>query len=77
MPGPILRFPDQFDQLAHRRRSSVEVRKAPEQVDPRQLDAVGGADEADVPARAGGMDRLHHRLLRADGLDDGVRPDRP
>src|SRR6266540_4356212 len=40
---------------------------------PRQLDTVGDADEADVPARAGGMDRLQHRLLGADRLDDGVR----
>ena len=31
---------------------------------------MGDADEADVPAGAGGADGLHHRLLGADGLDD-------
>src|SRR6266536_602280 len=40
---------------------------------PRQLDTVGDADEADVPARAGGVDRLQHRLPGADRLDDRVR----
>ena len=35
--------------------------------------AVGDADVADVAAGPGGADGLHHRLLGADGLDDGVR----
>ena len=34
---------------------------------------MGDADVADVPAGAGGADRLHHRLLRPDRLDHRVR----
>jgi hypothetical protein len=34
---------------------------------------VVDADEAHVPAGAGGVDRLHGRLLGAHGLDHGVR----
>src|SRR3954447_2614001 len=34
---------------------------------------MGDADIADVTARASGADGLHHRLLRADSLDRGVR----
>jgi hypothetical protein len=72
-----LAVPDEVDELgqeaAHRGRPSVNVRKAPEQVHPVQCDAVSDADEADVAAGARGVDGLHHRLLRADGLDHGVR----
>jgi hypothetical protein len=38
-----------------------------------QLDPVSDADVADIPAGTGGADGLHHRLLRADRLDDRVR----
>ena len=38
----------------------------------RAADVVRDADVADMPAGAGGADRLQHRLLGADGLDDGV-----
>jgi hypothetical protein len=48
----------------------VEVAKAPEQLHPGQRDAVTDADEADVPAGPRSVDRLHHRLLGADRLDD-------
>ena len=66
--------PDQVDQLrqeaAHRGGPSVEVGKAPEQLHRGQRDAVTDADEADVPAGPRSVDRLHHRLLGADRLDD-------
>ncbi len=48
---------------------------SPEQIHTGQLDAVSNPDEADMPASAGGPDRLHHRLLHADGLDDRVCPE--
>ena len=72
-----LAAPDQLDQLgqeaAHRGGAAVQVHKAPEQIHRRQLDAVGDADEADVPPGAGGVDCLQDRLPRADRLDDRVR----
>jgi hypothetical protein len=40
---------------------------------PRESTRRGAADEADVAARAGGADDLHHRLLAADRLDHRVR----
>src|SRR5207237_657459 len=57
----------------HRCGPSVQVHEAPEQLDPPQGDVVGDADEADVPAGPRRADRRHHRLLRADRLDDRVR----
>jgi len=48
------------------------LREAPEQVHAVQCDAVGDADEPDVAAGARGVQRLVHRLLRADRLDDRV-----
>lgn len=36
---------------------------------------MGDADEPDVPAGAGGADRLVHRLLGSHGFDDAVRPE--
>src|SRR5438034_145418 len=72
-----LAVPDHLDQLgqeaAHRGGAAVQMDEAPEQVHRRYLDAMGDADEADVPAGAGGVDRLQHRLLGADRLDDRVR----
>ena len=59
-------------EATHRGGSAVDVRQAPEQVHAVERDAVGDADEPDVPARAGGVEGLIHRLLRADGLDHGV-----
>ena len=77
MPGSIVAGPDQVDQLgqepAHRGGAAVQVHVGEEQLLAGQLDAVGDADVADVPAGAGGADGLHHRLLGADGLDDRVR----
>jgi hypothetical protein len=71
-----LAVPDEIDQLGqeapHRRGSAVHVGEAPEQVHAVHGDAVGDADEADVPAGAGGADRLIHGHLGADGLDHGV-----
>src|SRR3954447_22491265 len=72
-----LPVPDQVDQLrqeaAHWGRPAVEMREAPEHVHAGDRNVVGDADEADVPAGAGGVECLHHRLLRSDRLNDGVR----
>jgi hypothetical protein len=48
----------------------VQVDVAVEQFLAGQGDVVG---DADVAAGSGGADGLHHRFLRADGLDDAVR----
>src|SRR5215216_3561921 len=69
-----LPVPDEVDELgqeaAHRGGAAVHVREAPEQVHASERDAVRDADEADVSARACGVQRLAHRFLRADRLDD-------
>src|SRR5215203_2620276 len=44
-----------------------------EELLPRDLHVVEHADEPHVTACPRGADGLHHRLLRADGLDDRVR----
>src|SRR5204862_3619066 len=71
-----LPVPDQVDQLGqeapYRGWAAVEVGEAPEQFHAGNGDVVRDADEADVPAGAGGVERLHHRLLRTDRLDDRV-----
>jgi hypothetical protein len=51
----------------------MHVREAPEEIHSRDGNIVTDADEADVSARAGRVERLHHRLLCADSLDHGVR----
>ena len=53
----------------------MQVHSGEEQLLAGQRDLVGDADVADVPARAGGADRLHHRLLGAHRLDHAVRPE--
>src|SRR3954468_24191264 len=77
LAGVDLAVPDQVDQLgeepAHGCGATVEVGEAPEHVHSGYRDVVGDADEADVPAGTGCVERLHHRLLRPDRLDDGVR----
>jgi hypothetical protein len=50
----------------------VHVREAPEQVHAFDRDAMGDPHAADVPAWWRGVNGLVHRLLGADGLDDGV-----
>ena len=40
-----------------------------------ELDSVRDADVAHGPAGAGGTDRLHHRLVGTDALQDGVSTD--
>jgi hypothetical protein len=42
-----------------------------------ELDAVRDADVAEMATGSGGTDGLHHRLLRADCLDDRVGPSPP
>src|SRR5215210_2904901 len=44
-----------------------------EELLPGDLHVVEHADEPDVTSWPRGADGLHHRLLRADGLDDRVR----
>lgn len=59
-----------------RRTGTAEhVRQAPEERTAGNV-AAGDPDEADVAAGPGGLDRLPHRLARADGLDDraGAQP---
>jgi hypothetical protein len=51
----------------------VQVHMREEELLPRDLHVVEHADEPDVTAGPRGADGLHHRLLRADGLDDRVR----
>jgi hypothetical protein len=69
--------PDELDQFGQeppdRGWAAVPVYGGEEQLVAGQLDAVGDADVADVAAGTGGTDRLHHRLLGADGFDDRVR----
>ena len=48
------------------------MREAPEHVHAGNRDVVRNTDEADMPAGTGRVERLHHRLLRADCLDNGV-----
>jgi len=50
----------------------VQVHVGEEQLLPGQLDVMGDADVADMPAWASGADGLHHRLVRADCLDHRV-----
>jgi hypothetical protein len=75
--GVDLAVPNQVHELgqetAHRGRAAVQVHVAEEQLLPRQPDAVGNADVADMAPGAGGANGLHHRLLGADRLDNRVR----
>ena len=50
----------------------MDVGEAPEQVHAVHGDAVRDADEADVPAGTGRVERLFHRLLRTDRLHHRV-----
>ena len=60
---------------AHRGGAAVEVDVGEEQFLAIEFDPVRDADVAHVAARAGGADRLHHRLLRADALEHRVGAD--
>src|SRR5574337_994143 len=70
LAGVDLSVPDQINQLgqeaAHRRRATVEMDVGEKQLLAVELDPVRDADETYRPARTGGPDRLHHRLLGAD-----------
>src|SRR6266571_2659032 len=76
LAGVDLAVPDEVDQLgqeaAHRRGTAVQVDVGEEQLLSGELDVVSDADVADVPARPGGANGLHHRLLGADCLDHRV-----
>src|SRR5947209_16313672 len=68
---------EELDQLgqepAYRRGPAEQVHLGEEQLLAGQRDVVCDADVADVAAGPGGADGLHHRLLRADRLDDRMR----
>src|SRR3954471_15247504 len=67
---------DELGQVApHRGGSTVQVHLREEQLLAVEVDAVGDADETDVPAGPGGADRLPHRFLRPDTLEHGVGAD--
>src|SRR5215212_3432752 len=75
--GVDLPVPDQVDKLGqeapHRGGTAVQVHVREEELLPRDLHVVEHTDEPDVTAGPRRADGLHHRLLRADGLDDRVR----
>src|ERR671918_2794610 len=77
LAGMDFALPDEIDELgqeaAHRRGTAVQVDVGVEHLFAGELDIVEDADVADVPARPGGADGLHHRLLGADRLDHRVR----
>src|SRR5215204_4731553 len=77
LAGGDLPVPDQVDKLGqeapHRGGTAVQVHMREEELLPRDLHVVEHADEPDVTACPRAADGLHHRLLRADGLDDRVR----
>src|SRR5829696_9048265 len=76
LAGVDLAVPDELDQLGQvlpdRGGAAVDVDTGHEQLVAGDRDVVGDTDEAHVTARPGGVDRLHHGLLGADGLDDRV-----
>src|SRR5439155_17205081 len=69
LAGVYLAVPDEVDQLgqeaAHRRGTAVQVDVGEEQLVAWDLDVMEDPDVSDVPARPGGADGLHHRLLGA------------
>src|SRR5215208_5284632 len=79
LAGVDLPVPDQLDKLGqeapHRGGTAVQVHMREEELLPRDLHVVEHAHEPDVTACPRGADGLHHRLLRADRLDDRVRPE--
>ena len=68
--------PDELDQFGQeapdRGGAAVDVDAGHEEVVSGDGDIMRDAHEPDVPTGAGRADRLHHRLLGADGLDDRV-----
>src|SRR6185295_14948281 len=51
----------------------VEMDVGKEQLQARNVDAMADANETHVSAPTRGVNRLHRRLVRADGLDHRVR----
>ena len=76
MPGSILRSQMSWIEvgqvLPDGGGAAVDVDAGHEELVAGDRDVVGDADEADVAAGAGRADGLHHGLLGADRLDDGV-----
>src|SRR5829696_6968254 len=79
LAGVDLPVPDQLDKLGqeapHRGGTAVQVHMREEELLPRDLHVVEHAHEPNVTACPRGADGLHHGLLRADRLDDRVRPE--
>src|SRR5207253_2500665 len=77
LAGMYLALPDSVNEVrqeaAHRCRAAMQMDFREEQLLAVQLHAVGDADVPDIPPGPGGADRLKHRLLGANRLDDGVR----
>src|SRR5205085_10435222 len=71
--------PHEIDELRQeatcRRRATVQVYVAVEEIRAAQLDPMRDADEADGPARPCRVDRLHHRLRGPDALEHRVGTD--
>src|SRR5438270_9858799 len=63
LPRVDLAVPDELDQVrqepAHRGRTPVDVNVGEEQFYARDVDLVVDPDEAHMPTKAGGLDRLH------------------
>lgn len=67
---------DQLRQIApHGSGTAMQMDMREEQLLAVQFDAARGADIGGVAALARGMDRLQHRLLRADAFQHAVRAD--
>lgn len=70
-------LPDELDQFgqeaAHGCRASEHVNCGEKQLFAGQIDAVSNTDIAYVASGTGRTDRLHHRFLGSDGLNDRMR----
>src|SRR5436190_832513 len=77
LAGVDLTVPNQVYQFrqeaAHRGRATMQMDFGVEQLPGGQFYAVEDPDKADMTARPRGVDRLHHRFLRADGLYGRMR----
>src|SRR3954470_24524878 len=77
LAGVDLAVQDELDQLRQEATNggwaAKQVHLGEEELEAVNRDAVADTDEADVSSGPRGVDRLHHRLLRADRFDHGVR----
>ena len=79
LPGIDLPAPHQLDQLGqvatHRSGTAVEANVSEEQLLAIELDSVRDANVAHLPAFPAGTDRLQHRLLSSNALQNRVSTD--